>query len=261
MSQTNLEQLLLEKSSKAVEAARQSIADAITVLERQSAHSDPAVRLTVISCVRALIDESSEDHRRTLSALCVRMLNDRDEQVASAATMILYNNPPAGMDMELRAAFAVNRYSFCKTYIPMIASFHADAAQTQFWEANLTIEDDPDILGGIHSGLARMGFEPSRVWFRAKLESMSGGESEDWFDRSVKLAASWVYPAIVRCLNRTDDAYTAAADFRPIVIRIMDLAAWTLLTMTGEKVDFIVAKRRYLDTEIAKVREIAAKLQ
>lgn len=259
MTRANLEQLLLDESEEAASVAVQVGLDAVPILERMSGHERVGVRLETMYCAEALLASKRAETAHALIPVLTKSLTDADEQIASLAATLLYQIEPDGVQNELRVAFAKTTHDFVKARIPMIASFSASPEDRNYWEAILPFQKDSSIVEGLNCGLARMGYEPSRTWFCAKLDGAQGTDCEEWFDRAVKLGGEWVYPTLRRCMTHPAVAFTVRADFDPEDVLVRDLAAWAFLKMSKEKVDFAVAKRRFKSTELERVQAIASK--
>ena len=201
---------------------------------------------------------------KAVQTAAIKLLTDDDDQTASIAANILHKIPPMDRNSELALAWSKASVHFIKEQAPILAGYYGTEHDRTAWIGFLATETDPETVGGLHTGLAKMGAEPSREWFLVKLLAVKGQPTELWIDRSVYMAESWVVPSLVKMLDRNDAAYTVSADHSPEIIRVQDLAAYAILTilkpLPGDATKTVpapVAKRRYLPEEINEVRGIA----
>ena len=265
MNPPTLTRQIRESSGAAVTTARGMGGDALPAILPLLADSDPDIRLTAAECLEAVIpaDPASESAGKVQDA-AIKLMVDDDDQIASTGANILLKCPPKDANAKLAMAFGRASVEYVKVQAPIIAGVHGTEHDRIAWQGFLATETDPDISGGLHTGLARMGVEESRAWFLSTLLQSKLLASELWIDRAVYMLDTWVVPTLVKMLEREDAAYTVSPDDSPKVIRVKDLAAWAVLTILkpptdnpDRRVPQPVAKRSYTPEEMNQVRAIA----
>jgi len=238
--------------SEAVAAAKKEGPSAVSGLAPLMHDPDPEVRLGVVKCLDAAGGEQAQD-------AALMALTDEDAQVASRAVMLLHRNPPKGKHAALVTAFAGSDEAFVRAEIPKVAARLGDQADQKTWLAALTRETDGEVRDGLQVALARMGHDPSRQWFKAKLTAAEAESAERWFDAAVYMENAWVVPTLEPLLERRGGVYTSAPDFKPVEIRVCDLAAHAILVLKGATEPAPVSRRRFSADEIKRVAVVAGK--
>jgi HEAT repeat protein len=238
-------------ASDAIATASKMGASAVPTLKKLLEDPDPDVRLMTIRCFDAVGGDDAIEAG-------VRSLLDEDSQVASRAAVLLHNHPPRGQGAKLFAAFNHSTEVAVRVEIPKIAGRIGDENDIRLWTTALPLVKEPEVRDGVQIGLAKMGHEPSRDWFKLQLAAADGPPALPWLEAAEYMADPWVVPTLAKLLDKRSEVYTAAADFEPVQVRVCDIAAYVIFTITKHKVEFRVSKRRYLETEIDEARKAAA---
>jgi len=280
MNPATLARQIREASGDAPATARALGSAAVSVIAPFLADPDDDVRLTATESLAAVAELPLDaDTVKAVQTLAIKILTDDDDQIASTGVNILHKLPPKDRNSELLVAWSVATVDFVKEQTPIIAGYHGTLEDRSLWEGFLLgaqeprtdPEEDsvtPETIGGLHTGLAKMGFKPSRDWFAATLVESKLLASETWIDRAVYMSDPWIIATLARMLDREDEAYTVSPDEQPKIIRVKDLAAWAILTILKPAADdkskpapaptpSPVAKRRYSPEEINQVRDLA----
>jgi hypothetical protein len=241
-------------ASDAIATAAKMGASAVPTLQQHLLDKDPDIRLMTIRCFDAVGGE--EAIKAGVSSLL-----DEDAQVASRATVLLHNHPPKGYNHQVFGAFNQSTEAAVRTEIPKVIGRIGTADDIRLWTTVLPTVKEAEVRDGVMIGLARMGHEPSRDWFKGKLAAADGPPALPWLEAAEYMDHPWVLPTLAKLLDKRTEVYTASADFKPVQIRVCDLAAHAIFTITKHKVEFLVSKRRYLETEIDEARKAASQPQ
>lgn len=265
MNPETLTRQIRESSTEATKTARALGYGGMDVIAGFLRDKDDDVRLTAAECLEVIAVPSLEGEQRTrVQDAAMLLLTDADDQTASIGSNILLRLPPKGAHEKLMAAFQVATVQNVREKIPMIAAIHADETDRQAWSVMIPIETHPEVVVGLHTGLARMGLKESRAYVSAKLLAAKGQPADDWIDRAIYMNDPWVVTPLERMLSREDAAYTVSADHMPGAVRVQDLAANAILVILKPPTDnkdlpvpSPAGKRRYSVDELAQVRAIA----
>jgi hypothetical protein len=238
-------------TSDAVATATKMGPAALPTLQKLANDPDPDVRLMVITCFDAVGGDAAVKAG-------VDALLDTDPQVASRATVLLHNHPPKGYAAQLQGAFGASKETYVRTEIPKIVGRIGGEPEIKVWTTILPTVKEHEVRDGVMMGLARMGHQPSRDWFKTQLAAADGPPAREWLEAAEYMADAWVVPTLAQLLNRRTTVYTASADFQPINVRVCDLSAYLILKLTKAKVEFPVTQRRYNDVELDEARKAAA---
>lgn len=250
MSTETLRAQVRARTSDSIATAQKLGQDAVPVLNPLVKDPDRGVRLQAMRCFDAVGGPSAIDAGIT-------GLTDPDEQVAARAAVLLHHHPPKGRGAELIAAFSKSDDSFVRAEIPKIAGRVPTEENLKVWLLLLPQEKDAQVKDGMMIGLARMGHQPSREWFQAKLAAANGPSALSWLEAAEYMDDLWIVPTLAQLLNNRSTVYTSAPDRQPLEIRVCDLAAYAILTITKAKVEFPVAKGRYNDVQLDAARNAA----
>lgn len=240
-------------TSDSINTAQQLGPAAAPVLTPLARDQDRGTRLQALRCFDAIGGPEAID-------AALNALTDEDSQVAARATVLLHHHPPKGREMELLNAFTRSDDPFVRAELPKIAGRVPTDATTKVWVARLVVEEDPTVRQGMQIGLARMGHEPSRTWFKAQLAAVNGPPALEWLEAAEYMQATWVVPTLARLLDNVSVVYTSSPDHKPLPIRVCDLAAYAILTLTATPTDFPLRKTRFTETQIDAARAAAAKV-
>lgn len=265
MNPETLTRQIRESSTEATTTARALGFGAMDVIAGFLRDQDDDARLTAAECLDVVAVVTLEGEQRTrVQDAALLLLTDADDQTASIGSNILLRLPPKGAHDKLITAFQLASVENVREKIPMIAAIHADESDRHAWSAMLPIETNPDVVVGLHTGLARMGLKESRAYVTSKMLAAKGQPADDWIDRAIYMNDPWVIAPLERLLSREDAAYTVSADHMPEVIRVQDLAANAILVILKPPTDrrelpvpSPTGKRRYSVDEITQVRAIA----
>lgn len=237
--------------SDAVATASKMGPSAVPTLQTLAKDKNPDVRLTTMRCFDAVGTDAAIDAG-------IAGLTDPDSQVASRAAVLLHHHPPKGHGGDLIAAFGAAKDAAVRTEIPKVAGRVPTEADTKVWITILPTVKDEQVREGVLTGLAKMGHQPSRDWFLGKLGGADGPPARPWLESAQYMDDAWVLPTLAKLLDRRTGVYTISADFKPEDVRVCDLAAYVIFTITKAKVDFPVAKGRYNEVQIDAARAAAA---
>ncbi len=237
-------------ASDAIATAAKMGDAAVPTLDQHMLDKDPDIRLMTLRCFDAVGGEHA-------IKAGVNALLDEDAQVASRAAVLLHRHPPKGYNHQLFGAFNQSREAAVRIEIPKVVGRTGTADDIRLWTTVLPTVKEPEVRDGVMIGLARMGHEPSRDWFKGKLAAADGPAALPWLEAAEYMDDPWVLPTLGKLLDKRSEVYTASADFKPVQVRVCDLAAYVIFTITRHKVEFAVSQRRYLETEVDEARKAA----
>jgi hypothetical protein len=238
-------------ASDAVATAAKLGDAAVPTLDQHMLDKDPDIRLMTLRCFDAVGGEAA-------IKAGVNALLDEDAQVASRAAVLLHRHPPKGYNHQLFGAFNQSTEAAVRVEIPKVVGRIGTADDIRLWTTVLPTVKEPEVRDGVMIGLARMGHEPSRDWFKGKLAAADGPAALPWLEAAEYMDDPWILPTLGKLLDKRSEVYTASADFKPVEVRVCDLAAYVIFTITKHKVEFPVSQRRYLETEVDEARKAAA---
>lgn len=254
MSATTLVAQIKAGSPEAQATASSLGQDALPAVTPLVDDADPEVRILALACLNIIGGPM-------VPTIALRKVGDEDDQVVGEALQVLQGHPPAGHAADLLTLYREAGDGFVRERLALIAGRLAPQIDVIPWrklwrEAPAGSELERNLLAAV----ARMGDADARRAFADRLHASRGSESAEWLDLALYLDNGWVVPELVALLDRTETAVELAPDRNDTLpLRVCDLAADTILNLTGASVSFDTGRTTpYTPEELRQVRAVAA---